>query len=76
MHGEDPKVTGGTRRSPRRVAGGWVGTWPYIKLTGISFPFFRKIDEDLKMIGVSSIDSLFSKVKIDEKGAGEESTLS
>ena len=27
------------------------------------------------MIGVSSIDSLFSKVKIDEKGTGEESTL-
>ena len=29
-----------------------------------------KNDEDLKMIGVSSIDSLFSKVKIDEKGTG------
>ena len=28
--------------------------------------YFRKSDEDLKMIGVSSIDSLFSKVKIDE----------
>ena len=27
------------------------------------------------MIGVSSIDSLFSKVKIDEKGTGEVSTL-
>ena len=27
------------------------------------------------MIGVSSIDSLFSKVKIDEKGTAEESTL-
>ena len=27
------------------------------------------------MIGVSSIDSLFSKVKIDEKGTEEESTL-
>ena len=37
--------------------------------------FFRKNDEDLKMIGVSSIDSLFIKVKIDEKGTGEESTL-
>ena len=37
--------------------------------------FFRKSDEDLKMIGVSSIDSLFSKVKNDEKGTGEESTL-
>ena len=27
------------------------------------------------MIGFYSIDSLFSKVKIDEKGTGEESTL-
>ena len=27
-----------------------------------------KNDEDLKMIGVSSIDSLFSKIKIDDKG--------
>ena len=27
------------------------------------------------MIGVSFIDSLFSKVKNDEKGTGEESTL-
>ena len=40
-----------------------------------SSDFFRKSDEDLKMIGVSSIDSLFSKVKIDGKGTGEESTL-
>ena len=40
-----------------------------------SSDFFCKSDEDLKMIGVSSIDSLFSKVKIDEKGTGEESTL-
>ena len=31
-----------------------------------------KSDEDLKMIGVYFIDSLFSKVKIDEKGTGEE----
>ena len=30
-----------------------------------------KSDEDLKMIGVSSIDSLISKVKNDEKGIGE-----
>ena len=30
---------------------------------------------DLKMIGVYSIDSLFSKIKIDEKGTGEEATL-
>ena len=29
-------------------------------------------NEDLKMIGVSSIDSLFSKINIDEKGIGEE----
>ena len=34
-----------------------------------------KSDGDLKMIGVYSIDSLFSKIKIDEKGTGEESTL-
>ena len=34
-----------------------------------------KSDEDLKMISVSSIDSLFSKVKNDEKGTGEDSTL-
>ena len=33
-----------------------------------SSDFFRKNDEDLKMIGVSSIDSLFNKVKNDEKG--------
>ena len=33
---------------------------------------FHKNDEDLKMIGVSSIDSLFSKSKIDEKGTEEE----
>ena len=29
---------------------------------------FHKIDEDLKMIGVSSIDSLFTKIIIDENG--------
>ena len=40
-----------------------------------SSDFFRKSDEDLKMIGISSIDSLFSKNKIYEKGTGEESTL-
>ena len=40
-----------------------------------SSDYFHKNDEDLKMIGVSSIDSLFSKIKIDEKGTGEESTL-
>ena len=40
-----------------------------------SSDFFCKSDEDLKMIGVSSIDSLFIKIKIDEKWTGEESTL-
>ena len=40
-----------------------------------SSDYFRKSDEDLKMIGVSSIDSLFSKIKIDNKGTEEESTL-
>ena len=40
-----------------------------------SSDFFRKSDEDLKMISVSSIDSLFSKVKNDENGTREESTL-
>ena len=34
-----------------------------------------KDDEDLKMIGVSSIDSLFSKDNIDEKGTVEDSAL-
>ena len=33
-----------------------------------SSDLFRKSDEHLKMIGVSSIDSLFSKVKKYEKG--------
>ena len=37
---------------------------------------FHKNHEDLKMIGVSHIDSLFSKIKIDDKGTGEESSLS
>ena len=36
---------------------------------------FHKSDEDLKMIGVSYIDSLFSKINIDEKWTEEESTL-
>ena len=36
---------------------------------------FHKNDEDLKVIVVSPIDSLFSKTKIDVKGTGEESTL-
>ena len=40
-----------------------------------SSDYFHKSDEDLKMIGVSSIDSLFSKINLDEKGTGEESTL-
>ena len=34
-----------------------------------------KSDEDLKVIGVSSIDSLFNKIKIDYKVTGEELTL-
>ena len=32
-------------------------------------------DEESKMIGVSTIDSLFSNVKIDDQGTEEESTL-
>ena len=32
-----------------------------------SSDFFRKSDEDLKMIGVSSIDYLSSKINIDNK---------
>ena len=36
---------------------------------------FHKSDEDLKVISVSSIYSLFSKIKIDDKGTEEESTL-
>ena len=37
-----------------------------------SSDYFHNSDEDLEMIGVSSIDSLFSKIKIDEKGPGED----
>jgi hypothetical protein len=37
--------------------------------------FYRSNDEDIKMIGVSSIDSLFSNIKLDEKGTEDESTL-
>ena len=40
-----------------------------------SSDYFHKSDEDLKMIGFSSFDSLSSKIKIDEKGTGEESNL-
>ena len=36
---------------------------------------FHNNDEDLKMIGVSSIDSLFSNIKLDDKWTEEESTL-
>ena len=39
---------------------------PYVLLD-----YSCKNDEDLKMIGVSSIDSLFGKIKIDEKGIEE-----
>ena len=35
-----------------------------------SSDYFHKSDEDLKIIGVSSIDSLFSKIKINDKGTG------
>ena len=35
-----------------------------------SCDYYHKSDEDLKMIGVSSIDSLFSKFNIYEKGTG------
>src|SRR3990170_6557315 len=37
--------------------------------------FYCSNDEDIKMVGVSSIDSLFSNIKLDEKGTEEESTL-
>ena len=41
----------------------------------VSSDCFHNSDEDLKTIGVSSVDSLFSKIKIDNKGNEEESTL-
>ena len=37
--------------------------------------FYRNHDENIKMIGVSPIESLFINIKLDEKGTGEESTL-
>src|SRR3989337_2310701 len=37
--------------------------------------FYRSNDEDIKMIGVTPIKSLFSNIKIDKKGTGEELTL-
>jgi hypothetical protein len=37
--------------------------------------FYRNHDEDIKMIGVTPIESLFSNIKLDEKGTGDESTL-
>ena len=40
-----------------------------------SSDYYHKSDEDLKVIGVSSIDYLLSNFKIDEKRTGEESTL-
>ena len=36
--------------------------------------FYRSNVEDIKMIGVSSIDSLFSNIKLDERGTEEESS--
>ena len=35
-----------------------------------SSDYYHKSDEDLKMIGVSYIDSLFININIDEKGTG------
>ncbi len=40
-----------------------------------SSDYFHKNDEDLQMIGFYSIDSLFSKFEIDNKGTREDSTL-
>jgi len=37
--------------------------------------FYRSNDEDIQMIGVTPIESLFSNIKLDEKGTEEESTL-
>ena len=37
--------------------------------------FYRRNDEDIKMIRVPPIESLFSNIKLDEKGTEEESTL-
>jgi hypothetical protein len=37
--------------------------------------FYRSNDEDIKMIGVSSLDPLFSNIKLDKKDTEEESTL-
>ena len=37
--------------------------------------FYRNHDEDLKMIGVSPIESLFTSLNINDKGTGDESTL-
>ena len=34
--------------------------------------FYRSNDEDIKMISVSSIVSLFSNIKLDEKGTKED----
>ena len=37
--------------------------------------FYHNHDEDIKMIGVTPIESSFSDIKLDEKGTGDESTL-
>ena len=37
--------------------------------------FYHSNDEDIKMIGVTPVESLFSNIKLDEKGTEEESTL-
>ena len=41
----------------------------------IPLGFFGNHDEDIKMIGVSPIESLFRNIKTDDKGTGDESTL-
>jgi hypothetical protein len=37
--------------------------------------FYHNHDEDIKMIGVTPIESLFSNIKLAEKGTEDESTL-
>jgi hypothetical protein len=38
--------------------------------------FYRNQDEDIKMIGVTPIESLLNNINLDEKGTRDESTLS
>jgi hypothetical protein len=37
--------------------------------------FYHNHDEEIKMIGVSPIESLSSNIKLDDNGTGDESTL-